>query len=87
MPPLLLLQVQTNGDCEPKAAVQDALKDLQGEFREMSEGFGVRVLVGACNMELPGLILCCHQLSCLALKPFVGCVMPSNNEMASQHHS
>ena len=41
----MLSQVQTNGDCEPKAAVQDALKDLQGEFREISEHFEVSLLL------------------------------------------
>lgn len=36
-----LLQVQTNGECEPKAAMQDALQDLQNEFGEIAASFAV----------------------------------------------
>jgi DNA-directed RNA polymerase subunit L len=35
------LQVQTNGDCEPNGAMQDALKDLQNEFSEIHDSFMV----------------------------------------------
>lgn len=35
------LQVQTNGECEPKAAMQDALQDLQNEFGEIAASFAV----------------------------------------------
>lgn len=34
-------QVQTNGECEPKAAMQDALQDLQNEFGEIAASFAV----------------------------------------------
>lgn len=50
---LATLQVQTNGECEPKTAVQDALKDLQAEFTEIGIAFTVRnllmLLVAACT--------------------------------------
>ena len=36
-----LLQVQTNGECEPKAAMQDALQDLSNEFGELATSFAV----------------------------------------------
>lgn len=36
-----MLQVQTNGECEPKDAVQDALKDLMNEFKEIGSAFTV----------------------------------------------
>ena len=37
------MQVQTNGDCEPKGAMQDALKDLQNEFKELEDEFKASV--------------------------------------------
>ena len=39
--PAVLPQVQTNGECEPKAAMQDALQDLQNEFGEIAASFAV----------------------------------------------
>lgn len=35
----MLIKVQTNGECEPKGAMQDALKDLQNEFGEIANNF------------------------------------------------
>jgi len=35
----MLVKVQTNGECEPKDAVQDALKDLMNEFKEIGSAF------------------------------------------------
>lgn len=35
----MLIKVQTNGECEPKGAMQDALKDLQNEFGEIANKF------------------------------------------------
>lgn len=39
----MLIKVQTNGDCEPKGAMQDALKDLHNEFSELAGGFAAEV--------------------------------------------
>ncbi|DBA76658.1 hypothetical protein WJX79_009323 [Trebouxia sp. C0005] len=39
----MLIKVQTNGDCEPKGAMQDALKDLQNEFSEIHDSFMAEV--------------------------------------------
>lgn len=35
----MLIKVQTNGECEPKVAMQDALQDLQNEFGEIAASF------------------------------------------------
>lgn len=35
----MLIKVQTNGECEPKAAMQDTLQDLSNEFGELATSF------------------------------------------------
>ena len=66
-----LSQVQTNGECEPKAAMQDALQDLQNEFGEIAASFAVSAA-----------LRCHHSLSSrAALKSYavIGPGMQHNN--------